>query len=79
MIDFFPIKCRIQKARRNFIKYQEDLIKDQGFWDSIPGESRQPTIKVIPLLVLSVSTFGVDETKMMFHASAVTYATTDMC
>ncbi len=45
-IEFLPIKCRIQKAKDNFRKYQEDLLKAQEFWGLPSGGLRKPKMKV---------------------------------
>jgi hypothetical protein len=45
-IEFLPIKCRIQKAKENFRKYQEDLQKAEDFWGLLSGGPRKPKIKV---------------------------------
>ena len=59
MIEFFPIKCRIQKAKRNFIKYQEDLTKNKDFWECVPGNSHQPSIKVITWWITGAGFVGL--------------------
>jgi hypothetical protein len=45
-IEFLPIKCRIQKAKENFRKYQKDLQKDKDFWWRLSGGPHKPKIKV---------------------------------
>jgi hypothetical protein len=45
-IEFFPIKCRIQHAKENFRKYQEDLRVDADFWWRHSGGICKLKIKV---------------------------------